>query len=407
MADFQQSRCVATLHRLDTKNQASIERQLEAFAERRPIALVLPCLFSEFSRPAIGSIVEHLERARFIDTVVLVLGKASVEELCQAKAALARLPQRVTIIWNDGPHVQAFYDLLRQHDLDVGGDGKGRSCWLGYGQVLAEGRCQVIAAHDCDITTYDGELLQRLCYPVVHPTLGYEFAKGYYARVNGTLNGRVTRLFIAPLLQALDAVLGRLPLLDYLGSFRYPLSGEFAMTTTLARVNRIPCNWGLEVGVLAEVYRNCALPRICQTEVCAVYDHKHQALAIGDATTGLLKMAVEVGQTLLRALAAEAVVLTDAMLKTLLARYVRVAEDAIDAYEADAAVNSLAFDRHREEETVDAFAAALRIASARHLDDPLAVRLMPSWKRVMAAIPGVLDQLAYAVECDSRAAVPA
>ncbi len=402
MADFHQAGCVATLHRLTTGNADVIERELEAFARRRPIALVLPCLFAEFSRPAIRLIIDELREARFIDTIVLVLGKASYEELAYAKQAVAVLPQRVIVVWNDGPAVQALYSLLQANDLDVGPDGKGRSCWLGYGYVLAEGHCAVIASHDCDITTYTRELLTRLCYPLVHPALSFDFAKGYYARFNGTMNGRVTRLFVAPLLKSFEAVLGHLPVVGYLESFRYPLSGEFAMQADLARVMRIPCNWGLEIGMLAEVYRNCATARVCQSELCASYDHKHQPLSAGNAQGGLLKMAVDIGQTLLRALAAEGIVLSDGLLKTLLATYVRVAENTINGYEADALINSLSYERHREEATIGAFTTALRLAVARHLDDPLAVPLMPSWSRVVSAIPDVLDLLRQAVDQDNR-----
>ena len=49
--------------------------------------------------------------------------------------------------------------------------------------------------------------------------MNYEFAKGYYSRVTDRLHGRVTRLFMTPLLQAMKAVLGPIPLLEYLGSF--------------------------------------------------------------------------------------------------------------------------------------------------------------------------------------------
>jgi glucosyl-3-phosphoglycerate synthase len=31
--------------------------------------------------------------------------------------------------------------------------------------------------HDCDIVTYNRELLARLCYPVANPNLDYEFVK--------------------------------------------------------------------------------------------------------------------------------------------------------------------------------------------------------------------------------------
>lgn len=68
-----------------------------------------------------------------------------------------------------------------------------------------------------------------------------------------------------PLLRALEKVLGPYPFLTYLDSFRYPLAGEFSMIADLARVNRIPGDWGLEVGVLAEIYGNCTVSRICQS----------------------------------------------------------------------------------------------------------------------------------------------
>ena len=45
-------------------------------------------------------------------------------------------------------------------------------------------------------------LLARLCYPVAHPSLGFDFCKGYYARVTEKLNGRVMRLLITPRLRA-------------------------------------------------------------------------------------------------------------------------------------------------------------------------------------------------------------
>lgn len=401
MADFHQGGPVATLHRLDTRNLDALERELETFAKRRPIALVLPCLAAEFSRPAIHRIIDELRQVRYLDTIVVSLAQAAHQDLCEARSVLATLPQRVSIVWNDGPAVKDLLALLRDRGLDPGPDGKGRGCWIAYGYLLADRRAAVIASHDCDITTYSREILARLCYPVVHPHLDFAFAKGYYARVNGTLNGRVTRLFVTPLLRSLATVLGALPLLTYLDAFRYPLAGEFAMKTDLARVNRLPANWGLEVGVLAEVYRNCALPAICQTELCATYDHKHQALSACDPDKGLMRMAVEIAQTLLRAVAAEGVALNEAAMDALLVRYIRAAEDTIPGDEADALINGLSFDRDGEEQMVDAFAAGLRIACRHHHDDALTVPMMPAWARVSAAIPAFLGLLRQAVDRDA------
>ena len=91
----------------------------------------------------------------------------------------------------------------------------------------------------------------------------------------------MTRLFVTPLdALSLKRTLGReLPLLEFVHGFRYPLAGEFAMKTPLARQVRIPSDWGLEVGLLAEVFRNASPQRVCQVELCDNYDHKHQELS--------------------------------------------------------------------------------------------------------------------------------
>lgn len=401
MADFYQTGVVATLHRLGANKLERLERELERFTIADPVALVLPCLVDELDRPALPRIVDHLRRVHYVDTTVVSLGRASREGVDRARALFAKLPGRVRLLWLDGPRVKAVLRPVREAGLIQTETGKGFACWLAYGLVLAEARCSVIAVHDCDIVTYDRELLARLCYPVVHPSLGFEFAKGYYARVSDRMNGRVTRLFMAPLLRSLQAIVGRHPLLVYLDSFRYALAGEFAMKADLARVNRIPSDWGLEVGVLAEVHRNCALRRICQTELCATYDHKHQVLSADDRSSGLMRMCIDIAQNLIRTLAAEGIVFTEGLFQTLLVQYIRTAEDTTSRYHADAAINGLLFDRHDEEGLVAAFAEALREACRRYTDDPLGAPLIPNWNRIAAAAPDCLDQLRNAVDEDS------
>jgi glucosyl-3-phosphoglycerate synthase len=400
MADFYQTGVVATLHRLGGAQVDQLERDLERFTVAEPVALVLPCLIDELDRPALSRIVEHLRRVRYLDTVVVSLGRATKEGLARARDLFAKSHQRVRIIWLDSPRVKATLSRLHDAGLLETEAGKGFACWIGYGLVLAEARCHVIAVHDCDVTTYDRELLARLCYPVVHPALGFEFAKGYYARVGERMNGRVTRLFMTPLLRSLQVVVGRQPLLVYLDSFRYALAGEFAMKSDLARVNRIPSDWGLEVGMLAEVHRNCALKRICQTELCANYDHKHQEVSANDQSKGLVRMCTDIAQNLIRTLAAEGIVFTEGVFQTLLVQYIRMAQDTITRYHADAAINGLSFDRHDEETMVSVFSGALRLASERFLADPLGAPLIPNWNRIVSAFPDFLDELRLAVDED-------
>jgi len=405
MADFYQTGVVTTLHRLESANLDRIEEELTEFGQSQRIALVLPALYAEFTRPAMPRIIRELRRVPYLHEIVVSLGRATAAEFEAARGMLADLPQKVSIIWNDGPGIRSLYDRLEASSLPVGEDGKGRSCWMAYGYLLASNECEVIALHDCDITTYNRELLARLCYPVANPNLGFEFSKGFYSRVGRKMHGRVTRLFVTPLLRTLQHLVGELPLLVYLDSFRYALAGEFAMRSDLARVTRIPSDWGLEVGMLAEVYRNCALKRICQTELCSNYDHKHQELNAGDATRGLVRMCVDIAQNLLRTLAAEGAVFTDGLFRTLSVQYIRTAQDTINRYHADAAINGLAFDRNEEESTVIAFAEGLRLACQRYLEDPLGAPLIPNWNRVVSAVPDFFDRLLATVASDNAAAM--
>jgi glucosyl-3-phosphoglycerate synthase len=194
---------------------------------------------------------------------------------------------------------------------------------------------------------------------------------------------------------------GNHPFLAYLDSFRYPLAGEFCMYADVARLNRIPGDWGLEIGVLAEVYRNFSLKRVCQVDLCDSYEHKHQSLSSEDPEKGLMRMTVDIAKTLFRTLAAEGVVLSPGLFLALQAQYIRNAEDTIVRYHADAMLNGLAFDRHAEEEIVHAFVRGLGMAAESFLADPLGQPLIPNWNRVVAALPDIFRRLDEAVEADN------
>jgi glucosyl-3-phosphoglycerate synthase len=172
------------------------------------------------------------------------------------------------------------------------------------------------------------------------------------------------------------------------------------MVRDLAWTNRIPGDWGLEVGVLAEVYRNCALRRICQADIADAYEHKHQVLSNDNAEAGLLKMCVDITKSLFRNLASEGVVLSDGVLKTLRATYLQTAQEAINRYENDAAINSLAFDRHEERTAVEVFLKGMTLATEGFLEDPLGVPMISNWSRVTHAIPDIFDRMIEAVEED-------
>ncbi|MDA2938650.1 glycosyl transferase [Acidobacteria bacterium AH-259-A15] len=402
MSDFHQGGVISTLHRLGTVDVERLEKELLKHVQGCPIALVLPCLYSELEGEAVHTIVEELKKIQYIDQIVLSMDRMDLDEFKHAASFFSQLPQRVRILWHDGPQLQKFVDELEASELSVGEQGKGRGSWLAFGYVLATQRTAIIALHDCDIVSYKRELLVRLCYPVANTNLGYEFCKGYYARYGKRLYGRVTRLFVTPLLRALTQLTGHVPLLDYLESFRYPLAGEFAITTGLARANRIPADWGLEIGTLCEVYRNCSLKRICQVDLIENYQHKHRELSPQDPTKGLMKMAVDIADTVLRTLATEGVIMSEAFFRTLSTAYQRSAEDIIRRYNDDAALNGLELDRHAENLAVGIFRKALEVASRNFLEDPHGALLIPNWNRVVSAIPDFLDRFCEAVEEDNH-----
>jgi glucosyl-3-phosphoglycerate synthase len=405
MSDFQQSGPISTLHLLGERSLWDIEKEIEEASRVRPIALVLPCLISEMDGSALKVIMSALESVSYLREILVTLGPATEEDFrraCEYFAPLHREGRRVRIIWNDGDRMQSLYEEIREAGLSPGPHGKGRSAWSAYGYVVARGESYIIALHDCDIISYTRNLLNRLVYPTVMPDLDYEFCKGYYSRVTDRMHGRVTRLLLTPLIGALTEILGPLPLLQYFRSFRYPLSGEFSMVADLARVNRIPADWGLEVGVLAEIFRNCSLNRVCQVELCANYDHKHQDLSEGDPARGLNKMAIDVCSTIFRTLCSSGVVFGSGFFNALRATYLREAQDLMVMYHADARVNGLQYDRHAESTAFETFAEAIHLAGESIETDPLGTPLISNWNRVFSAIPDFAAKLVEYVDADNK-----
>lgn len=393
MSDFYQTGVVATLHRLTQGGSERLERDLEAFSRVRPIGLVLPALYSEFQHPAMDGILRELRDVRYLRRVVVAIGGCTREQFEEARGRFRRFRVPVTAIWMEAPEIQEIFALLESKDLTVGQAGKGRTCWLSFGFLLACGDCDIVALHDCDIRNYRRDLLARLVYPVGHPNLGFEFSKGYYARVADRLYGRVTRLFFTPLVRTIMDMSPNVAYLRFLDSFRYALAGEFAMTADLARVIRIPSDWGLEVGTLSEVYRNCAVARVCQVDLSDNYEHKHKDLSADNPQLGLRRMTRDIAKSVFRTIAQEGVVLGADQFRALQLYYTRFAQDTIRRYYADAVLNSLEFDLDQEDSAVTVFAKSIREAATEFLDDPLGLPQLPNWNRVVAAVPDIFQRL--------------
>ncbi|MCG8672239.1 MAG: glycosyl transferase [Pseudomonadales bacterium] len=405
MSDFYQNGIITNFHNLTRRSLDDIEKELVGFSKQRPMSLVLPSLFSELEGPALGNIVDELTHVPYLNEIVIGLDRANEEQFQYAKEFFSKLPQHHRILWNDGPRMKALQKRLADEGLSPGDPGKGRNVWTCYGYILASGKAEAVALHDCDIVTYDRELLARLMYPVANPNFNYEFCKGYYARVaNEKLNGRVSRLLVTPLLRSLKKIFGPMEFLEYLDSYRYPLAGEFSMRADVFNNIRIPSDWGLEIGVLSEVKRNYSTNKLCQVDIADIYDHKHQPLSEDNPATGLSKMSTDIAKAVFRKLATEGIVFNTETFRTIKATYYRVALDFIETYYNDAIMNGLHVDRHSEEQAVELFAKNIMAAGESFLNNPMETPFIPSWNRVVAAIPDFLERMYDAVEEDNQSA---
>jgi len=386
MSDFHQTGLVTTLPRLRERPIEELEAEIRALTPKFPVALVLPMIPSEMERPALTRTLDELCRVDYLETLVISLNRASREDYDRATGFFERYPRRHVVLWSESRAVQQFLAEMQSAGLDVGSPGKGRACWLAMGLLLAEERADYFAFFDADVVNFCREMLARLVLPALDPILDFDFVKAYYARYSDRLHGRVTRLFVWPLIAAFRRLIGADPYVRYMASFRFPLSGEFAVQRDLASRMRLPSDWGLEIVSLFEALRHRAPVRICQVELAERYDHKHQELSAEDAATGLNRMAREIGTHLLRTLAAAGVVLSGGLLNSLLAAYQREAEDAVADSYAVATVNGLRYDRHEEEVEVQTFANALRAAISEFLADPAGPPLVPNWARMWAGL---------------------
>ncbi len=403
MGDFYQNGIITTLHNLAHRSLEELEAELLVFSRTRPLGLILPSLYSELEGAALPHIVKELAQVPYLAEIVIGLDQADEAQYRSALGFFSTLPQRHRVLWNDGPRLRALDAELEARDLAPREAGKGRNVWYCMGYTLASGRAESVALHDCDILTYERSLLARLIYPVSNPQFNYEFCKGYYARVaGGKINGRVSRLLVTPLLRALKKTVGDMEYLDYMDSFRYPLAGEFSFRRDVLTDIRIPSDWGLEIGVLSEVYRNYANNRLCQVDIADVYDHKHQEMSRDDATRGLSRMSIDIAKALFRKLATRGVTFNSETFRSLKATYYRIALDFVETYHNDAVMNGLSLDIHGEEMAVELFAENIMKAGEAFLEYPMERPFIPGWNRVISAVPDILDRLQEAVDADMQ-----
>ncbi len=403
MGDFSQNGIISNLHDFGTKTTADIEKELVKFSEERKMELILPSLYSELKGNALPNIVKQISETKYLNHIIVGLDKASKAEAVKAWKFFKKLNTPFTILWNDGPRLKKLHEELKEKDLAPSEMGKGRNVWYCLGMCIARDEARSVALHDCDIKTYDRRMLAKLFYPVVNPFFNFEFCKGYYPRIsNGKMNGRVARLLVFPLLNALEKTIGRSDYLDFMKSFKYPLAGEFSFRRNVLPELRISSDWGIEVGILSEMQRSFSPQNICQVDLADSYDHKHQVLSMDDETKGLSRMSIDIIKTFIKKLATQGNTFSREKFRSLKATYYRSALDLIDIYRSDAMMNGLKFDSHTEEQAVELFAMNIMKAGEAFILNPMDTPFIPTWSRVKSAIPDFLGRLEKVVNDDNK-----
>jgi len=403
MGDYFQNGVITTLHDLSDHPPTHLEEDLTTWSNDQPISLVIPALYSEFEGPAMPRIISELEKINYLNEVIIGLDNADAEQFKLVRKHCRNLEPHCRVIWNDGPGMTEIRKDLMSQGLALGERGKGSNVWFAMGYFLASKRGKILALHDADILSYRAEMLTRLLYPVANPSFNYEFCKGYYFRADSSgFYGRVSRLFVAPLLKALKHEMGANEFVDYLDSFRYPLAGEFSLHARIVQDLQIPSDWGLEIGVLADLFEALSPNQVCQVDIANSYNHKHQDVSENDPSKGLHRMATDISKLIFAKLSAETDQMSPAFFNDLTRTYNALASNLVEKYSHNAEMNGYPLDEQQELLLVELFSKIIGKTGEERVSTPKEPPLIPSWSVVRSSMPEISERLKETVDLENQ-----
>lgn len=329
---------IATLHAFDDPIPP---------VSRERIAVVVPIMGEDLSRPSVEHVLDEL--ARYDPGRVVLCVRSGAAAVIDLRHRLEAVNLDADLLWCNAPTLETALDSA---GIDRPA-GKGMDVWLGMG--IGAATHDVVVVHDADSRAFGPELVSRLAWPILN---GYQFTKGYYARIEQSrLYGRLVRLIWYPLIDALqrnheDAIL------DYLGGFRYPLAGEFALHADVLEDLQVYPQWGLEAGMLGHMFTIAGTAGSAQADL-GVHYHDHRPVH-GDS--GLACIADGVLGALFDVLDERGI---DIDLASITSAYERIGQTYLDRYEMDAAFNGLTYDRAEELAQLETYARSIRSGGSR------------------------------------------
>lgn len=352
MADFVQSNNLITLgdacwHEHTGHNQIYGESK---------IVVVIPCHVKHLEQGLIIDLLKKLHLITYLAEIVVVLnGQSSTPT--DAIKNLKHIDCRITLLLEHPDANVQLQACLKLQNKPL--RGKGYALWLGFAYVCDKyQQMALIVTLDADLKTFTPAFLDKILYPLVF--LGAELNKGYYVRyANGKLTGRLARLLVFPLLQAIKCQLGAHDIYDFLSEFRYPLSGDVAITSSLISRLQVMQGWSYDLSLLVQAYKTTARNTLFQTEVTDNYQHVNRDENSHD---GLLVTAAEIIDYLRN--------LCNLDQNQLIIDYRRCAANFIYRYECMALFNSLNFSKVEEEHLVGQIADMLLSTSTQYTSLP-------------------------------------
>jgi glucosyl-3-phosphoglycerate synthase len=377
MSDFAQNGAVCTLQRLNDAHLEPLSDQwLPDAATQCPITIILPCHAPDLGTPALSRICQELSLTRWTREVIIPINGLPPDSLPGVRQFFQQnLSHPHTLLPTDSGKLPQLLAEAAGGRPETLVPGKGLNVWAAVGVAYARATPGALALQDCDVLSFQRAALGRLCFAVADSSLEFDFSKMYYSRVSDRLYGRVSRLFLTPLLHALVRVAGHHPLLHFLLSFRYPLAGECALSMDLATQIPLHCGWALEIGMLSDVFRTLELPRICQVDGGSGYDHKHQPAA--ERLTGMCQ---QIAVCLLHQLAREGCEMSPSFLNALSGALKLEAQEATRRFHALSKMNGLNVPLEQEQALARQFALCLP-SSLPDVLPPL-----PPWNSVPARL---------------------
>ena len=320
MADFFQSKSIITLQSLCDNSHL----EAEVLASKKKIVVVIPCSVGHYNLGTIHTLLNQLKNISFLYEVCVILNGKTSELVNVNIHTLCAIEPRTTLI-------NALSSTLV---------GKGFALKVGFDYVYKHYQNNAaIMTLDADLQSCTVDYLLKLVYPIA--VLDGDFNKGYYARFScNKLDGRLTRLLVFPLLYALQLQHATNDLLQWLLSFRYPLSGDVCFNSQLVPNLQLEENWAYDLSLLLSVYNGLD---IYQTELSDNYEHLHQSVVI-DGEGGLMAVASSLISYLIS--------LYPCNKARLIADYNSLAQQYCDKYRKLSLFNGLSYSQDNENDLV-------------------------------------------------------